>query len=288
MITGSSFSGQALSGIISATETAYLHKKTKTMANQTIKVTGIVIKETKTKENDKIITVLTKELGVIGIYVKGAMRLKNKFHSATGLFTYSEFVLFESRSSELYQLNEATVKHIFHRLSTNVEYLALAMYMSELVCEVTVPDDMNNEILRLFLNMLHMLTTQKWSVSLCKAAFEMRLLSDTGYRPNLVGCKRCGKYETDMFFFDNENGEIICGQCAKSYDKGYYIAEMPTIMALRYLAYADLEKMFTFNITGAFRYQLCRICEKYLLEHTRYDYKTLDFYKSVHIEEKLF
>ena len=94
------------------------------MTNQTIKATGIVIKEIKTKENDKIITVLSRELGVISIYVKGAMRLKNKFHSATGLFTYSEFVLFESRSSDLYQINEASVKHIFHRLSTNVEYLA--------------------------------------------------------------------------------------------------------------------------------------------------------------------
>ena len=77
------------------------------MANQTVKATGIVIKEIKTKENDRIITVLSKELGVISIYVKGAMRLKNKFHSATGLFTYSEFVLYESRSSELYQVNEA-------------------------------------------------------------------------------------------------------------------------------------------------------------------------------------
>ena len=26
--------------------------------------------------------------------------------------------------------------------------------------------------------------------------------------------------------------------------------------------------------------------EKYILEHTKYDYKTLDFFKSVHIEEK--
>ena len=117
--------------------TAFLRlPKKKKMANQTIKVTGIVIKEIKTKENDKIITVLSKELGVISIYVKGAMRLKNKFHSATGLFTYSEFVLYRSRSSDLYQINEASVKNVFHRLSTNVEYLALAMYMSELVCEV--------------------------------------------------------------------------------------------------------------------------------------------------------
>ena len=253
---------------------------------QTIKINGIVIREIKTRESDKIITVLSKEAGVIEIYVKGAMRLKNRFHSAVGLFTYSEFVLHESRSSQLYQINEATPKHIFHELSYNVEYLALAMYMSELVREVNVPDDMNNEILRLFLNTLHMLISKKWTVALCKAAFEMRLMCNTGFRPNLVGCKRCAKYETDMFFFDAENGQIVCPDCLKEYDNGYYMAEMPVIMALRYLVYADLEKMFTFNLTGTYRKQLSAICERYVLEHTKFEYKTLDFFKSVYIEEK--
>ncbi len=257
------------------------------MANQRIKITGLVIKELKTGESDKIITVLSKEAGVVEIYVKGAMRLKNKFHSAVGMFTYSEFIIYESRSSQLYQLNEAYPEHIFHDLSKNVEYLALAMYMSELVCEVNVPDDMNNEILRLFLNMLYMLTSQRWTVALCKAAFEMRLMCDTGFRPNLVGCKKCAKYEADIFFFDTENGEIVCADCVKPYDVGYLIAEMPTIMALRYLAYADLDKMFTFNLKGVFRKQLSMICERYVLEHTKYEYKTLDFFKSVYIEEKI-
>lgn len=251
------------------------------MAYQTQKITGIVLKEVKTKESDKIITVLSRELGVINIYVKGAMRLKNKFHSAVSLFAYSEFVVFRPRSSELYQLNEAEVKHVFHQLSENIEYLALAMYMSELVCEVSVPDDMNNEILRLFLNMLHVMCSKRWPVDLCKAAFEMRLMCDTGYRPDLVGCKRCAKYEAELFFFDTENGQIVCNSCQKPYDRGFYIAEMPTVNALRYLAYADLEKMFGFNITGLFKYQLCAICERYVLNHTKGEYKTLDFLKSV-------
>lgn len=246
-----------------------------------------MIKEVKTRENDKIVTVLSRELGVIDIYVKGAMRLKNKFHSAVGLFTYSEFIIYESRSSQLYQINEASVKNIFYELSGNIEYLSLAMYMSELVREVSVPDDMNNEILRLFLNTLHMMTTKKWSVSLCKAAFEMRFMCDTGFKPNLIGCKKCLCYEAKAFFFDTENGEIVCPDCVKPYDVGYLIAEMPTIMALRYLAYADLDKMFTFNITGVFKIQLSMICERYVLEHTKNEYKTLDFFKSVHEEEKI-
>ena len=172
------------------------------MANQLLKVNGVVLRELPMKESDKVITVLTKELGVISIYAKGAMRLKNKFHSSTGLFTYSEFVLFESRGDKMYQLNEAVVKKVFYNLSSSVENIAIAMYMSELVCEAVVPDEVSNDILRLYLNCLHMLCEDKWSLLMTKAAFEMRLMSDIGFRPSLVGCKRCNEYENEMIWFD--------------------------------------------------------------------------------------
>ncbi len=255
------------------------------MSDGNITITGIVLREIKTKESDKIITVLSRELGVISIYVKGAMRLKNKFHSAVGLFTYSEFVVFKSRSSDLYQLNEASVKHIFHSLSRNVEYLALAMYMSELVREVNVPNDMNNEILRLFLNTLHMLTNKKWQTNLCKAVFEMRLMCDTGLRPNFIGCKECGVYEAELFYFDIENGDIVCPACLKPWQKDRTMLEMPATMAMRYIAYADLDKMFTFTVSDYQARHLSRVSEWYVLSHTKPEYKTLDFFKSVCSQE---
>ncbi|MEG1862547.1 MAG: DNA repair protein RecO [Oscillospiraceae bacterium] len=255
------------------------------MSSQTRTVNGIVLKQSATKESDEIITVLSKELGVINIYAKGARRLKNKFHSSVGVFTYSEFVIFEPNSSKLYQLNEGSVKHIFYALSEKVEYLALAMYMSELVREVSVPDEMTEEILRLFLNTLHMLTTEKWTVNLCKAAFEMRLMCNIGYRPNLLGCKKCGKYEDEGFLFDTENGEIVCPDCAREYDMGCIICEPSTLMALRYIAYADLEMMFTFSISGYYLHCLGRICQRFVSEHTKHEYKTLAFLRSVQPED---
>lgn len=254
------------------------------MNEQLKTVNGIVIKEIKTKESDKVITVFTKELGVVNIYVKGGMRLKNKFHSATNMFVLSEFVVFKSNKSDLYNLNEATVKHIFHRLSDNIEYMALAMYMSELLCEIDVPNDMNNEILRLYLNILHMLTAKKWSVLLCKSVFEMRLLSDTGFRPDMIGCARCRKYEAELFFFDISNARIICSKCmmgGENYITGYFICEMPVVMALRYIAYADLDQMFTFNLESGYVKQLTRICEEYVLYHTKNEYKALNFFKMI-------
>ena len=249
------------------------------MANQLLKVNGVVLKELQMKESDKILTVLTKELGVISIYAKGAMRLKNKFHSSAGLFTYSEFVVFEGKGDKMYQLNEAVTKKVFYNLSSSIENISLAMYMSELVCEAVVPDEVSGDILRLFLNCLYMLCEEKWNPLMTKAAFEMRLISDIGYRPSLVGCRKCGKYENDLMFFDVESGNIICPDCRGIYETGYIPAEPAVILALRYLALADFEQMFSFKLSGLSLIRLGQTCEKYVLSRTKDSYKTLDFLK---------
>ena len=179
----------------------------------------------------------------------------------------------------MYQLNEAVVKKVFYNLSESVENIALAMYMSELVCEAVVPDEASNDILRLFLNCMHMLCEGKWTLLMTKAAFEMRLMSDIGFRPGLVGCKRCNEYENEMFWFDVFGGHLICPKCKQSYDDNCLACDAPVVLALRYLALADLEKMFTFTLKGFSLIRLSQVCERYVLSHTKDSYKTLDFLK---------
>ena len=61
---------------------------------QQVKTTGIVLREVRTGESDRILTILTPGHGVISASAKSSQRLKNKLFAATGLFCYSEFVLF--------------------------------------------------------------------------------------------------------------------------------------------------------------------------------------------------
>ncbi len=252
------------------------------MSNQMISVKGIVLKETKTKESDKIITVLTDELGVISIYAKGAMRLKNKFHSATSIFVYSEFLVYSSSKSKLYKLNEANIINVFYKLGEDIEKLSLAYYFSEITTEVIVPNEQSKDILRLFLNILHYLTTDKWSKILCKAAFEMRILCDVGYRPNLIGCIRCQESEKELYLFNINQGQIVCKDCYNNVmDYENLICDKAVLIALRYFAYADLDKMFSFNLENKSLENLSKLAERYTLFHTKHNYKTLDFLKSL-------
>ena len=73
----------------------------------TIVIPGLVLKETRYKESDRILTILTPELGVISASAQSSLRLKNKLFSACGLFCYSEFVLLPGRN--MYTIREAEV-----------------------------------------------------------------------------------------------------------------------------------------------------------------------------------
>ena len=73
--------------------------------------TGLVLRATKTGEADRVLSILTPEHGIISAIAKGSLRLKSKLFSATGLFCYSEFELFEGKS--MYVVDSASVKELF-------------------------------------------------------------------------------------------------------------------------------------------------------------------------------
>ena len=100
------------------------------MQMDTIVTPGLVLKETRYKESDRILTILTPELGVISASAQSSLRLKNKLFSACGLFCYSEFVLLPGRN--MYTIREAEVRNVFHGISSTIEGMSLAMYMAEM------------------------------------------------------------------------------------------------------------------------------------------------------------
>ena len=79
---------------------------------------GLVLKETRYREADRILTILTPKLGVITAMAANSLRLKSKLFSACGLFCYSEFTLVPGRN--MYTVREAEVQNIFHGVSSSM------------------------------------------------------------------------------------------------------------------------------------------------------------------------
>ena len=88
---------------------------------------GLVLRATKTGEADRAL--LTPD-GLVSAMAKGALRLKSRLFSGTGLFCYSEFTLFEGKT--MFVVDEAEVRQVFWGIHESVEHMALAMYFAEL------------------------------------------------------------------------------------------------------------------------------------------------------------
>lgn len=239
---------------------------------------GLVIKELNVGENDRLVTLLTKEYGILKAYAKGAKSIKSKRGAACSLLTYSSFTV--SRKGDIYRITEAVPISSFFTLGLDVEILSLCQYFCELSSVFVEALNPNEEFLRLILNSLHFLTKEKKYPPLIKAITEFRIAVISGYRPDLLACERCGKYEDVVMFFDLENGLLLCNECTDNFD-GLIPIDRTSLTALRHIAFSEFGKLYAFSIPEKSADELSKITEKYLTYQTDYKFSTLDFYHSI-------
>ena len=240
-------------------------------------VDALIIREQQIGESDKLITLLSRNNGVLKAYASGAKSIKSKKGAATSLLAYSSVTL--SQKGDTYRVTEATPIQMFFNAGDDIEALSLAQYFCEL-CIHHAPNSENCEhVLRLALNSLHFLNQKSRNIFILKAIFEMRLMALTGYLPNLIACDNCAKYEDDIMYFDTNEGKLYCKKCHE-YNSECAVVNTTLLVSLRHIVYSDLSKLFMFSIPDEAARALSLITERYLLNKTEQKLKTLTFFNS--------
>mgnify|MGYP002580709427 CR=1 FL=1 len=240
--------------------------------------TGLVLRQVKVGEADRIITILTPELGVVSASARGSLRMKSALFSATGLFCYSEFTLSSGRSH--YFVDNAQVKKVFHGISATIEGMALASYMAEIAMELAPAPPEADAQLRLLLNCLYMISEHKADLRAIKAVFELRTMSECGFLPQLVCCRDCGTYDGPAFYLDPAEGCLLCESCAQKAGKKCNL-DAGALFALRHICLVEDKKIFGFRISVGSLVKLSTAAEQYALTHLDKPLKSYDFLKSV-------
>ncbi|MCL2055445.1 MAG: DNA repair protein RecO [Oscillospiraceae bacterium] len=262
--------------------TKYTAKAVMFMSLRSIK--GLVASERDYGENDRFISVITEEHGVIDISVKGAKKITGKNNSSSQLFSYSKFCINE-RGGRRY-LNSSEPIHIFYGLRLDLKKLSLACYIAEAAAYSLTPEKNERDLLRLILNSLYLLENGERNADFIKAVFELRFTADMGHMPLLMGCKECFKHESDEMFFSARRGILLCGEHFEQANSAAYFDFKLTaglLHAMRHICLSPIEKAFGFKISDNTQKALSDISEKYLLTHLSPDYmfKTLEYYKKI-------
>ena len=235
-----------------------------------------MVRQVNYKDNDQILTVLTKEHGLMTLKARGVRSRSSRLKGACQLLAYSEFTVFENRG--FHTIDEANAIQMFPELRTDIELLSLASYFAQ-VAEVLSQEDMPNlELLSLTLNALYALCRRLCTPELVKAAFELRAACLGGYTPELSGCAVCGNPEPDRF--DVRGGILCCASCSAG--EGLRLPVSPgSLAAMRYLVSCDAKRLFAFRLEGRAMKELCDLTETYLQTQLERGFYTLDFYKSL-------
>ena len=240
---------------------------------------GLVIKQRTMDTDDSLLTILTKDLGVVYAYAKGAKRMKSSLLSSTELLCYSHFVLFKNR--ERYSVNNADLNQVFFGVREDITKLSLATYFAQLSGIVLPVEEPEEEALRLFLNCLYLLEKDKLPQTQLKAIFELRLMTLCGFMPDLVGCAGCGTYEAVEMYFVPQSGEILCGNCKGRAVTPVFPLSRSVLQAMRHIIYSDFSKLFAFTLAPESLEQLSLASERFVKAQVDIPLPSLDFYQSL-------
>ena len=239
---------------------------------------GLVLRETKYREKDRMLTILSRHEGKISAKAKGARGGKSRQSAGTQHLAYSSFTLFENRSRTL--VNEAEPIELFLGIREDIEKLALASYFCEVLEAVADSDTGESGVLQTALNSLYALSELKKPNALIKCAFEWRILALSGYLPSLEpSCGKCG--ENGLVFLSLSDGRMSCVSCAET---GAAL-RMPlcgeALCALRHLLGCEPKKLLSFNIDAGALKMLGDASEAYMHAQLERGFYTLDFYKGL-------
>ena len=239
---------------------------------------GLVLREVNYKESDKILTVLTQDMGKLTISARGSRKKGGGISAAAQMLVWSEMTLYEYR--QRWSLKEAVTNREFRGVREDLGSYALACYFAEIIDQLAPEQLPVPELLALLLNALYALETLDRPPALIKAAFELRAMCLAGYEPMVDCCAICGNPNPSQPCFHLREGVLHCKTCPVG--AGESLSLCPdSLAALRHIVRAPSKRLYAFRLGADALGRLAQVGEGFLLSQMDRRFHTLEFYKQV-------
>ena len=232
-------------------------------------VKGIVISESNMGDFDKMLTLLTPNLGKINCSARGARRSKSTLMAGSQFLCFGEYMLF--KGSDIYTINSVNTIELFYNIRTDLDKLMYASYITKIVSDITTENQNSFYTLKLFLNTIYAISETDKNLDFITAIFKLRLLKIIGFMPEVNKCVSCGNRDELHYFSIKDNG-FKCKACGKL-DTGAINISSATVNSIKYALGADAKKIFSFSVSEETLKQLKLVSDIYLNEKLEKEYK---------------
>ena len=148
-----------------------------------VETEGIVLKQVKTVNGRKMLTIFTKKYGKVSVGTNLTEGGKNKTALSIRPFTYANYEFFKSRES--YNLNSGPVIESFYSIGEDLDKYMASNYALELTEKVLEEEMPNSKLFLHLTDFLREIEKRNTKQRTLLIAYMVKLLDDTGVLPNL-------------------------------------------------------------------------------------------------------
>jgi len=166
-------------------------------------------------ESDRIVTLITEQHGKITGIAKGAKNSRRRFAGTLEPFVHVRAV-FRQRNSELVFLVRCELVGALRAFTRDLDCFAAGTYVLDLTDRMVLGRESGGDVYRLVCEALALLDAGCVREPLLRA-FELHLLSASGYAPGLERCRGCGTstLEAAAIYLSVERGSLLCRRCVR-------------------------------------------------------------------------
>lgn len=233
---------------------------------------AIVLSRLNYGEADRILVLYTPDGGKLDVIVKGARKTKSRLGPSLDYFSRVNVELARGRELDVVRGVESVDR--FPRLSTDLDAYGHASYFIELVKGLTQSREANRPVYDLLVSSLSLLneSVDPWIIA---RHFEMALLHELGYRPELFQCVNCKKpIEAEVNFFSAELGGLLGPEC-RSEDPSAVPLPVNAQKYLRLLEREGLSAVARVRLTLAERLEIQQVTSHYIRHIAEREFQSL-------------
>lgn len=237
------------------------------------KVEGIVLTERDYKESSKILNVMTKKYGIIGVIAKGAKSLKSELRSVSSKLTYGTFNLFY-KEGKLSTLLSVDLIDSFKHIKTDIQAISFSSYLLELT-EQVMKQSYRDEIYDLLIEGLKKIN-EGFDPMVITNIIELKYLEFLGVMPVLDCCSICGS-KAGIATLSSDKGGYVCRNCYTN----ERLVDEKTIKLIRLFYYVDLSKITKLDVSNKVKTEINLFLDDYYDRYTGLYLKSKNFIKNL-------
>lgn len=236
------------------------------------KTEALVLNRRDFRETSLIANFYTRDFGKLSGVLKGIRKDPRKFASNLEPFSHNEIVFYRSRTSSLHLVSQCDAKDNFSALRQDIQRIALANLMMELLDAVMAPEDHNEAIFDLGLTGLRELALANNPEKIMQI-FKIKVLSLSGFKPHFDSCVSCNSKIYTQSKFSLMRGGLLCPACFHKDLKSRPIFR-GTIATILYIEKNDFRSNLTLGMNYEVKKELGLILDAFLNFHLEREFKS--------------